>query len=701
MSGPQPSADKASPDPPPALKHEQGLKAREVSTVYDSDGGEESEARYTPLGQSFEKRIRLQPAADESHAKTLEITKKKDTPIERAMGIKVGMIPADSVQSHGMEGGVGPSTGKPQPTPPGARFEKRILAEEVVSFDTGLETSENIPVFVPKATPVSKRIEKLQGPEDPFQPEHIENCGSAHVESKGTPMGARFERFMSVKDGMGRTQLEAADTKKSSEMPFSSLTAHEKIDEASNPFLGSKSSVEDVKSFARPRMTHSHIPVPVEVSKTTANDTAVDAVADLQQAQETPQLSDESSSQQVVFEPHRTIHCHPIDARNIQLLHKEIRCVITTNDLVWGEARWRWRQSDSDCWKWAAAKGHVDVVSRCLESGGLNVHADNGDALLSAALNGHLSVVKLLFDKGADLHAQDSWCLESGGLNVHADNGHGLRAAARNGHLSVVKLLLDKGADLHAEQHGWSALSWAAGGGHLDVVQLLLDKGANVHAQAMDAAGENADLEVVRLLLDKGGRGHHALFGAVSDGAGTYAHLEVIRMLLEKGVDVHARDDEALCSAARHGVLEAACLLWENGADVHADGDKPLCEAAEWGHPEVVRLLLENGADVNGHGAYAEKGHLEVVRLLLENGADVHGRGDQPLCWAAEEGHLEVIRMLLENGADVHAQDDEALRLAVRKDRWKVCRLLLENGARREELGETLLEEFFDPDWED
>ncbi|KAJ3299265.1 hypothetical protein HK104_009481 [Borealophlyctis nickersoniae] len=346
MSGPQPSADKASPDPTPALKHaggagriptptkpatattlsssvnhgtsatasasisvgedwheksavaskepqskgkntplgtrwERGLKAREGSTVYNSDGREESQAKHTPLGQRFEKRIALQTAVDESHVKTLEITKRKDTPIgikfERAMGIKVGMIPADSVQSHGMGGGVEPSTGKPQPAPSRARFEQRIAAEEAVSFDTGLETSENIPVFVPKATPVSKRIEKLQGPEGashPFPPGHIENSGSAHVESKGTPMGARFERIMSVRDGMGRTQLEAADTKKSSEMPFSSLTAHEKIDEASNPFLDSKSSVEDLKSFARPGMTHSHIPVPVGVSKTTANDNA-------------------------------------------------------------------------------------------------------------------------------------------------------------------------------------------------------------------------------------------------------------------------------------------------------------------------------------------------------------------------------------------------------------------------------------------
>ena len=52
-----------------------------------------------------------------------------------------------------------------------------------------------------------------------------------------------------------------------------------------------------------------------------------------------------------------------------------------------------------------------------------------------AAKNGHTETVKLLLDRGADIHA---W------------NDYALRLAAENGHTETVKLLLDRGADIHA-----------------------------------------------------------------------------------------------------------------------------------------------------------------------------------------------------------------------------------------------------------
>ncbi|KAJ3275311.1 hypothetical protein HK104_003917, partial [Borealophlyctis nickersoniae] len=179
-------------------------------------------------------------------------------------------------------------------------------------------------------------------------------------------------------------------------------------------------------------------------------------------------------------------HCHPADARNIRRLNKDISSVIATNDLVWGEARWRWNLDNRKCWRWAADEGHVDVLRWCLESGGV-MDDINNYALLSGAGNGHFGVVKLLLER-------------EGGANMHARDCHALCRAADGGHLEGVRLLLEKGADMHV--WGDVALGRAAGGGQLDIIKLLLEKGVDANAQDGHALGQAArwgDLEVVRL----------------------------------------------------------------------------------------------------------------------------------------------------------------------------------------------------------
>ena len=158
-------------------------------------------------------------------------------------------------------------------------------------------------------------------------------------------------------------------------------------------------------------------------------------------------------------------------------------------------------------------------------------------------------------------------------------NGEGLVLAAQVGHLEVVRLFLEAGADKDAaDTFGWTALDYAARHGHLEVVRLLLESGADkdtadeVGSTALRFAAQCGRLEVVRLLLES---------GADKDTAGTnswtalhfaaqYGRLEVVRLLLEAGADKDAAD---------------------------RDGHTALQIAAENGHLEVVRLLREAGAD--------------------------------------------------------------------------------------------------------
>ena len=76
-------------------------------------------------------------------------------------------------------------------------------------------------------------------------------------------------------------------------------------------------------------------------------------------------------------------------------------------------------------------------------------------ALSFATENGHKAVVKLLFEKGADLDSEDR------------QGQTPLSLATEKGHEAVVKLLLEKGAELDSKDIGGrTPLTWAAVNGH-------------------------------------------------------------------------------------------------------------------------------------------------------------------------------------------------------------------------------------------
>jgi tRNA-binding EMAP/Myf-like protein len=127
----------------------------------------------------------------------------------------------------------------------------------------------------------------------------------------------------------------------------------------------------------------------------------------------------------------------------------------------------------------AAENGHLAVV-RALLDAPLQQHpahadADDGEVLRRAALNGHLEVVRALLD--APLHA----------AHADAQESNALMYAAKNGHLAVVRALLDAPQHAsHADAQESNALMYAAGNGHPEVVRALLD--APTHPAHADAA---------------------------------------------------------------------------------------------------------------------------------------------------------------------------------------------------------------------
>ena len=159
-----------------------------------------------------------------------------------------------------------------------------------------------------------------------------------------------------------------------------------------------------------------------------------------------------------------------------------------------------------------------EAVLLCMNGGLL------GRTLCEAAEAGGLLDLRFLLARGADVNTQrGAWSA--------------LMLAASNGHLPVLRALLD------ADAEGLEiALLWAATSGRTAAAALLLDRGADIH-WASDAALRIAarwsvrGLEMVRFLLDSGADVH-----ACSDEATRYArkhgHSAMLALLLERGAAV-------------------------------------------------------------------------------------------------------------------------------------------------------------------
>ncbi len=227
------------------------------------------------------------------------------------------------------------------------------------------------------------------------------------------------------------------------------------------------------------------------------------------------------------------------------------------------------------------------------------------DALMRAATNGNVEVVRLLLAKDANVTIKDM----EGCTPMHH--------AALKGHASIVKLLVERGADSEdRDNDGWTVLQHASWNGHEKTVRYLLKNDANVHSRA-----EN---------------GWTALHQATWNG-----HATVVGRLLKGGADPNETDDE---------------------------GETPLHQAAWRGRPAVVELLLQEDADPNlrdrtGQTALhqaASNGSKAVVQLLLDVGADPRVEDDddrKPHSLAEENFHHQIAKTLRDRETEVYGDE--------------------------------------------
>jgi hypothetical protein len=112
--------------------------------------------------------------------------------------------------------------------------------------------------------------------------------------------------------------------------------------------------------------------------------------------------------------------------------------------------------------------------------------------LLIAIERGHLDIVKLLIEKGAQVDEARI-----------GDSVTPLLIAAGHGHLEIVKLLIEKGAQVNQARisDGGLPLFFAAQNGHAEVVELLIQKGAEIDVKC------STTIEILKRVVERNGQG--------------------------------------------------------------------------------------------------------------------------------------------------------------------------------------------------
>ena len=139
----------------------------------------------------------------------------------------------------------------------------------------------------------------------------------------------------------------------------------------------------------------------------------------------------------------------------------------------------------------AAYGGHLDIVELLVNNG---ANADFNEGLVVAALDGHLNVIKYCLSKGADINHQEPITVESMDVIETMSNtaimecnftvGFEDDDDTKKRKIQTIDYLLKNGADVNAKgRFGNTALHFAANDYNLEIIKLLLDAGADKKAK--------------------------------------------------------------------------------------------------------------------------------------------------------------------------------------------------------------------------
>ena len=218
------------------------------------------------------------------------------------------------------------------------------------------------------------------------------------------------------------------------------------------------------------------------------------------------------------------------------------------------------------------------------------------EQFIEACKEGNLSRTEELLEQGAHIEARDG-----------SDHQTGLVFSANAGHLSIVKMLIKRGAEINAtDDKGWTALFEASYMGKIEIVAFLLDK----KASTLPSTGW--------ITSSKHG---NALFWCIESSHNEYSEkIEIVKLLLARGCEPEGVDEnkrDSLAIAKHRNYIEIVKLLEKFRAERIAKQNKyALLEAIRKQDTEKVKLyldmkvnpntLLENGESLLNYAVSAQ-----------------------------------------------------------------------------------------------
>lgn len=209
----------------------------------------------------------------------------------------------------------------------------------------------------------------------------------------------------------------------------------------------------------------------------------------------------------------------------------------------------------------AAGQGHLEVIKRiCEKSDRFIAGQCQAAAIKSAAYTGHLHVVEGLCD-GFEISSEDL--------------GLAVQSAALMGHVAIVKKLFENSANISSYYLG-RAIQSGAQNGHLEVIETLMPYYKSISsyllAEALKSAASYGHLKIVQFLLNK---------------------MPKPRETLDTSL-ISSALDQAFANAVEKGYCDIVKAFIETNSFSKDFIQRCLWSAIDQGHFFVFKLLRDN-----------------------------------------------------------------------------------------------------------